>query len=62
MELNFHNIAVEVSRREGGVKNLDIAQINEVTRHVLDVLSEFSEAAVILALRKRKEEGKAKRE
>lgn len=54
MQLQFHDIAVEISRREYGAINLDIAQISEVLRHTLDILAEADETAVMLALRRRK--------
>lgn len=56
MRLEFHDIAVEVSRREGGAVNLNIAEISEVLRHAFDVLTQVDEKEVVLALRRRRGE------
>lgn len=54
--MQFHDIAVEVARREGGAINVSIAQISEVLRHAFDVMAEVNETEILLALRKRKKE------
>ena len=38
--INLNQFAVEISRREGGRKQVDIAQIKEVLRHTLALLGE----------------------
>jgi hypothetical protein len=38
--INENKLAEEIAEREGGKKNLTIAQIKEVQRHLLDLLAE----------------------
>jgi len=37
----FHKLAMEICRREGGKKSLDIAQIKEVLSIVVQLFREF---------------------
>ena len=41
--MNLNQLAVEISKREGGKQNLSIAQIKEVLRHMCDIIAEDQE-------------------
>lgn len=48
--VNLNKVAVEICEREGGHVNLPIAQVKEVMRHFIDVLTEHDLYDVILCL------------
>lgn len=39
--MNLHKLAIDVSRIEGGAKNLPIAQVKEVVRIVFMLLKDY---------------------
>lgn len=41
--LDFHSLAKEIARRESGKEQVDIAQINEVTSIVINILADHME-------------------
>ena len=51
--LNLNKLAKDVSEREGGKIEVNIAQIKEVIRHTLDVLSVEKPSSVLAVLEDR---------
>ncbi len=52
-KLNLNTLAKNVAKREGGKNQVNIAQIKEVIRHTLDVLSVEKPSAVLAVLEDR---------
>ncbi len=52
-KLNLNKLAKDVAEREGGKIEVNIAQIKEVIRHTLDVLSVEKPSAVLAVLEDR---------
>lgn len=51
--MNQNALAKAVCEREGGFQNLTIAQVKEVTKHLLDILAESDPVDVLVMLKKR---------
>ena len=52
--INQNKMAIEVTKREGGKVPVNIAQVKEVQKHVLDVLAEQSDKDVLALLNRRR--------
>lgn len=57
-KINLNDLAVEITQEEGGVQNLNIAEVKEVLRITLDKLAEKPLGAVmdLLATRGKEED------
>jgi hypothetical protein len=55
MTINENKLAKEIADREGGKLNLTIAQIKEVLRITLDLLSEHTASQILLLIEKHEE-------
>lgn len=53
---NLNDLAVEISKREGGKVNLPIAQIKEVMRHLIEIWAENPDVFKIMISKKAKTE------
>jgi hypothetical protein len=54
--INETSLAVDVSRREGGVRNQPIAQIAETIKHTLDCLAIYSDDQILALVQKHRDE------
>ena len=53
MKINLNDLAATITAREGGKKNLDIAQVKEVLGITLDLLAKEKPSAVLEVLESR---------
>jgi hypothetical protein len=40
-DINLNELAVEITKKESGIKEIDIAQTKEILKHTLIILAEY---------------------